>query len=287
MLSDITDNIAHTIGVPYEILAVANGEGKQGICKIYNQCAKKAAFDILCFMHEDIAIETMDWGKKLLDTMERNPQLGLLGVAGSTYRSSVPSGWFPPYPFGQESWRINIKQQYKFAEQEGKHDYHNPLHESLSRVVCVDGVWFATRKHVTQTCSFDERLLKGFHGYDIDFSLSVGQHYTVGVMYDILITHFSEGNFGEDWLKEMLKVHVKWANRLPINYENRIEAAEVIEKDARKKFLSTLTITKSAIPFHLKLHYLRALFTNRQITSVMFGKYLWRMIKSTFHRRNS
>src|SRR5690606_18589758 len=62
---------------------------------------------------------------------------------------------------------------------------------------------------------FDENL-KGFHGYDIDFSLSVNQKYKAIVTHEVLMSHFSEGNFSEEWLNAMIYIHKKRKKELPI-----------------------------------------------------------------------
>ena len=49
LLSDVSFNISKTIGVPFEIISVANGNGDKGICEVYNQGVAKANFPILCF----------------------------------------------------------------------------------------------------------------------------------------------------------------------------------------------------------------------------------------------
>ena len=41
----------------------------------------------------------------------------------------------------------------------------------LEEVVCLDGVFICSRKEVWQQSKFNDADLKGFHFYDIDFSL--------------------------------------------------------------------------------------------------------------------
>ena len=215
-LSSIKQNIEDTIGTPYEIISVDNADANRGLCEIYNECANKARYEILCFMHEDLKILTPDWGLKVIDIM-RNENIGLLGVAGATYKTLAPSGWGCP-GIHKLSNKVNIIQHYKFDKQEARHDFFNADNDKLVRVACIDGVWMCTRKTIAQEMKFDENLLKYFHGYDIDFSLSVAAKYEVAVTYEVLMEHFSEGNFSINWLDSALSVNAKHLKMLPMNY---------------------------------------------------------------------
>lgn len=211
-LASVSENVKRTIGVDFEIIAFDNAGGQKGICEVYNLGIAKAKYDVLCFMHEDIEIHTDNWGKCILDIFDANPKLGLVGIAGSLYKALSPSSWF--------SWldqynRFHMVQQYKFSGTETKLVYQNPNEEKLAKVNGVDGVWFCTHKRVTDEIRFDELLLQGFHGYDVDFSLSVAEKWDVAVTFDVLITHFSEGNYDRKWVESALLVHEKWKGQLP------------------------------------------------------------------------
>ena len=217
LLVQIKENIQATIGVPFEIISFDNSEGEFGLCEVYNRGAKKAKFDLLCFMHEDIKILTTDWGKIVADIFANNIKLGLIGVAGSQYKSLAPSGWHCYDIDAPEVMYYNVIQNYKYQQKETIADYSNETDTKLARVVCIDGVWMCCTREAMLSYSFDDVLLKGFHGYDLDFSLGINQTYEVAVTFDVLIEHFSEGKFNKDWLKEILKIHAKWSKYLPIN----------------------------------------------------------------------
>ena len=48
---------------------------------MYNESGSKAIYPLLCFMHEDILIETKDWGELIGKHLERK-ETGMIGVAG-------------------------------------------------------------------------------------------------------------------------------------------------------------------------------------------------------------
>jgi glycosyltransferase involved in cell wall biosynthesis len=238
-LKDITENVENTIGVAYEIIADDNSDGKKGICEVYNNGIKKAQYDILCFMHEDIEIKTNDWGKKLISYFEQDHELGLVGIAGSSYKPLTPSTW-GGRGFAQSIY-VNVIQSYKFTDKPDELVWKNPFHELLSRVACLDGVFLCTTKRVTDQIKFDEHTFKGFHGYDIDFSLAVAEHYKIAVTFEIALAHFSEGRFDRTWMEENLRLHDKWYLRLPVHVQNLTEKQVLtIEKQTFKLFIDQL-----------------------------------------------
>lgn len=223
VLAAVHKNVAETIGVPYEIVAIDNSGGQYSIFQAYNKGIEQSKYEVLCFMHEDIAFKTSDWGLIVHKLFEENLKLGLVGVAGSSYKTFIPSGWVAPY--AEEGVYVNLLQSFKDKRLD-LHAYANPRQETWAKVVSVDGVWFCTRKSIAEKIRFDEDTFKGFHCYDVDFSLSVGQQYDVAVTFEILINHFSEGSFNKDWAAETVKLHEKWQRHLPI-------AAEQLPKQVR------------------------------------------------------
>ncbi len=213
--SKLKSNLINRIGVPHELIGYENAEGSKGLCELYNRGSSEASYEILCYLHEDIDIKTVGWGNLVLDLF-KDKSLGLLGIAGTNYKPIFPSGWGHPGLGDKNLHYVNILQRFKKTG-EVRHLYSNPTAQPLAEVACVDGVWFCTRKSIVKKLSFDEGLLKGFHGYDLDFSLSVGQQYKVKVPMEVLMEHFSEGCFEKEWAVDMIKVHQKWASKLPIN----------------------------------------------------------------------
>lgn len=238
LLQQVSENIAATISVPYEIIATDNSSGAQGICSVYNKGIFKAQYDILVFMHEDVLIKTDNWGQIVVSLFKNDPQLGLIGIAGSSYKPLTPSAWGGA---GINTTYTNIIQSFKYKNKKTKHIYRNPNNEPLSKVACVDGVWLCTTKNVAKEFMFDEITFKGFHGYDIDFSLSIGLKYTVAVTFEVLLDHFSEGFYDKIWMKENLILHNKWNKHLPMNVEGLTSKQIVyIEKSTFKHFIDQL-----------------------------------------------
>lgn len=236
-LKQITENINTTIGVLFEIIAIDNSNAQKGICEVYNNGIEQAKYDILCFMHEDIIIETNNWGINLKNTFDEHPEIGLCGIFGSDYKSATPSAWQALKP---ENLFGNMIQSYKHAEREPLH-FTNPPNGKLEYVACVDGVLLATKREVVSEFKFDAGLFKGFHCYDFDFCLAVGRKYKVAVIYDILINHLSEGSYTKEWMIDNLKLHKKWKENLPVDVGNHSwDQRRLMEKTIFRNFVQML-----------------------------------------------
>jgi glycosyltransferase involved in cell wall biosynthesis len=211
--NNLARSIEHTIGdVLFEIIKVEN-HGEFGLCAAYNLGAKQARYPILCFVHEDVIFKTENWGTKVRHHFESIPNLGLLGVAGGSYKSFVPSGWATKaYP---ENFIHAQIIQSKKDKTERETFVCGMTDKVFAETVTVDGVCFFTLKAIVTESPFDEETFRGFHCYDLDFSLAVGLHRKVVVCFDILLEHFSKGNFDYKWLGETIKFQRKWASILP------------------------------------------------------------------------
>jgi hypothetical protein len=274
-LQQVSENINATIGVPFEIIATDNSKGQMGICEVYNKAMLRAQYDFLCFVHEDVLIKTNNWGQKLLALFEQDPKLGLIGIAGSSYKPLAPSG---VGGVGAYTHYHNLIQSFKYKKEKARHAYHNPGKQRLAEVVCIDGVFMATTREIAEEFMFDEITLKGFHGYDIDFSLSVSQKYKVAVTFDILLNHFSEGLFNDVWMEENLKLHNKWNKFLPIK-ACKLTAEQIffIEKNTFKNFIDELIKFNYPISTAIKM-----LWKNRrffQLNSKLFFKLKFHIFK--------
>lgn len=240
LLKTVKSNIDKTIGVEHEIIAYDNSDAQRGICEVYNEGARDAKYNILCFMHEDVELNTPEWGARVLEAFGENERLGLLGIAGSSFKSYSPSGWDSTCMRERINFS-NLLQKYKYSASRKDDALINKSAKSTTLVAVVDGVWFCSRNDILLEIKFDQQLLRKFHGYDIDISLAIGQRFDVAVTSDVLLTHYSEGNFNKEWIEEMLLLHEKWKPQLPVNVA-ALERSEIIkcEQQAFKSFITTM-----------------------------------------------
>lgn len=198
-------SVNETIGdkIPYEIINIWNPK-LMGICCAYNQGAQQAKYENLLFIHEDTIFITKDWGNKLLNLLS-DKNIGVVGVAGSTYVPNVPAFW---WGFHEECFcnliqmdqKNNRLEAIKLDEKYGK----------SKNVYSLDGVFLACRKNVYLEFPFNDKI-NGYHGYDIDFSLRVASKYTNIVTGEILIKHFSYGNLSKEWFTELINIRSNYS----------------------------------------------------------------------------
>ena len=217
-------NIEETIGVPFEFLAYDNRGTGKGICQVYNECAEKAQYPYLCFVHEDIEFTTNKWGEKIAEKLA-DPECGVIGFAGSAMKSKALSGWCSTGRYGSRTHYIQGDNGDEYL------CYLNPYNEDFSGVVTLDGLCLFVSKNNWNNIRFDEKTLQGFHCYDIDFTIA---SHTSGlsnwVCNTVLLKHFSTGSDDNTWITENHKLHNKWKNHLPLyikqkskKFERRLE----------------------------------------------------------------
>ncbi len=246
-LSRTKENIQKTIDSEYEIIAINNKERCLPIAKAYNEGASKATYPYLLFVHEDVEFLTTGWGK-MIETKLAEPDCGVIGFAGSKIKMKCYSGWDsgPKYSYGL------LYQGFPNGEIT-LNNSNISLLKPFQEVVTIDGLAMFARKDVWEQYPFDEKVLTGFHGYDIDFSLSIAasgkyKNYICGT-YKLMVVHYSQGNFDTKWCEEIIRLHKqKWNNMLPLKAtdfpENRRYEAKRTEKQLYN-FVKMLLKTKS------------------------------------------
>lgn len=200
-----------------EVIEVIN-DGEFSLTEAYNRGLKQAKNNIVVFCHDDIVIETKQWGDKLLKLFNKNPEFGIIGVAGTKY---LPSS-------GQ--WWENRKKMYGRVAHthEGKtwlSTYSDDLGQELEEVVIVDGVFFAIDKTKIKH-DFDESV-KGFHFYDVTFCF---QNYLTGVKIGVTtvlrINHQSIGMTNDSWETNKQIFAETYKDKLPVNIKKTLRKGQ-------------------------------------------------------------
>lgn len=205
----LRENVAQTIGVPFEWLACDNRCSPRGICAVYNALARQARYDCLCFVHEDVRFRTEGWGRLLAAELAQHG-CGVIGFAGGVLKTRATTGWCLD---GRDA-----RTHYAQPDARGtlRTHRHNPAGEAFSRVVCLDGFCLVARRAVWEAAPFDEELLGGFHGYDLDFTLAAAQRFENRVCHTVEVEHRSSGRYSPAWRWALEAVHAKWRDRLPL-----------------------------------------------------------------------
>jgi hypothetical protein len=233
----LRENIARTIGdgVPFEFIAYDNRGTGKGICQVYNECAERAKYSNLCFVHEDVEFLTQGWGRILVEKLSE-PDCGIIGFAGSTMKSKTITGWGATTYYGSRQ---------HFVQRRKKKDLFivdNPAGEAYSQVVTIDGMCMFVRKDVWANLRFDDKMLTGFHCYDLDFSIACHMAgYRNWVAQEVLIKHMSVGNYTMGWYNSSVDLHEKWGAVLPIYIEQLSdEFKAVVERKTVKEWRSMM-----------------------------------------------
>lgn len=194
---------------------INNGES---LTKAYNRGLKQAKNDIVVFCHDDIIIETKQWGKKLEKLFNKNEGYGIIGVAGTKYMSKT-GRW----------WDDRTKMYGKVAHtHEGKtwlSSYSDDLGDRIEETVIVDGVWFAVHKNRLKK-DFDESV-EGFHFYDVSFCFQNRlEGVKVGVTTKIRINHMSIGQTNDQWEENRKIFAENYKDKLPIKIDREFNGNE-------------------------------------------------------------
>lgn len=242
------EHLQSTVGIASEIIRIDNSKNEHSIFSAYNLGASKSTMPYLCFVHEDVRFHTQNWGKKVIEHLEK-PQAGIIGIAGSPEVNNFPSPW---------TWHkkhINIIQgNNKNNPQKKPKHVTIPTKNRKFALPCVllDGVFLCMKKDLMNQIRFDESFT-GFHGYDMDISLqSHTSGYVNHVVYDILLEHFSRGSRDKAYYQNLLKLFRKWKNQLPLYAENYNAEEFRMPKTRKHLFAGRLILKLYSVGFKPK-----------------------------------
>lgn len=227
---ELTENIDSTIGVPYELICIDNSEGKYSICQAYNKGIELARHPYLLFVHQDVVFQTTDWGKHLITHLQQ-PDAGIIGMVGAQIVPRIPQEAWVGYNLGEHFIQGN-----SYSTRKAKlHYLPENYNEKLYPVVCMDGMFLAMRKELTEKIHFDENI-PGFHTYDIDICLQATQAgYVNYVAYDILLTHNSSGQINQNYYQQLINTYRKWQDHLPMTVPALRNETTIIQKAELKQ----------------------------------------------------
>lgn len=214
----LENNLRETILTDYELIVIDNSSNQFSIFEAYNIGIDRSYGEFLVFLHDDILFRTIGWGGVIKNIFKNNSDIGLLGVAGSNIKTSMPSTWVGP---GKKY--IRIIQHYN--DNKDSNNFKNGFDtEELVEAATIDGVLMIMKRN--EKIRFDENL-KGYHNYDVDLSL---KHHMIQkkvyVTSQILIEHFSSGTINKDWYLSTSRYHKAYYKKLPIIINSEITSRD-------------------------------------------------------------
>lgn len=232
---DLELNVKNTIGVEYEIINIDNSNNSHSIFSAYNLGFQQSKYPYLCFLHEDVKFHTDNWGKLLINHLNKR-DAGIVGLAGGNIVTRIPASW------SASSKNINIIQSDNSGKKQTERLLYPPDNTDIRRsAILLDGVLLSMNRALMNKCKFDETL-KGFHGYDFDITLqSAISGYKNYVVYDILLEHFSRGRVTADYYRNLITIFKKWEKYLPLIGENTPENERKEISKIERKRLNRLT----------------------------------------------
>jgi hypothetical protein len=190
-----------------EILIYEN-DGVNSLPEIYNIGLNESKNDIVVFIHDDLILETKNITPKVIRLFEKNPDYGIIGIAGT---DNLISGM----------WWQDKTSMYGIVghEHEGKrhvnHYSKGDYSEKLKEVVVIDGLFMMIHKQRIKH-KFNEQF-EGFHFYDLPICLE--NHLDgvkVGVTTKIKVTHKSIGMVNKKWEKNKLLFEALYEKNFPL-----------------------------------------------------------------------
>ena len=203
-----------------EIIEIVN-TGNRSLTECYNEILNKAKYNYVVFTHSDLTIETKQWGNKLTKLFEKNPEYGIIGVAGSKNMPETGQWW-------QNRTKMYGRVQHTHEGKTWLSSYSEDLGQELEEVVVCDGVWFAVDKTRLKK-EFNEQV-EGFHFYDVTFAFeNYLQGVKVGVTTAIRINHQSIGMTNDAWEKNRADFSASFEAFLPANVKKTLRKGQKLK----------------------------------------------------------
>jgi len=204
------------------VIIVEDSDELTSMTKKYNEGIKRLGKihkdDSVIFIHEDVNILDHLFESRLAMALASNPDVGVLGVYGTTHYTG--GGW---WSFERDTYAVgSIMQMVKSGQIYNMRD-NLPPYSIRKDLVTIDGCMMVARADVLNQVKFDEGI-KGYHQYDNSFCLEVllNTKYKIGVG-DFSILHASEGEPDEDWMNESLSLINRYKElglKLPLTSKN-------------------------------------------------------------------
>lgn len=213
------EHLKSTAGVDIHVEYIVNMK-QYSLTEAYNLAWKKLdeagrGQDIIVFCHNDITIQTKNWGKILLGLFKTFSDYDVIGIAGSdqllehgVWYLNETGNVYPPdtHMFGRV-WHPNGLRR--------NESVYSTKITGVHPVVVVDGLFFAVNGE-TILKRFNEEF-KGFHYYDVSFSFeNYLEGCNIGVIDKISVFHSSVGMTNQEWNVNRQQFVSLYKDELPI-----------------------------------------------------------------------
>lgn len=207
--SSYIEHIKKTCGSKKVQIIPVENNGEISLTQVYNKILEEAENDIVVFCHDDLKFETSSWMYKLKAHFSKNPEYGIIGLAGTKYMP-ISGRWWEM----QTSMFGIVNHESDGKKWESK--YSKDIGNKIEPTIIVDGLFFAVNKKNIKE-NFDESV-NGFHFYDIDFCFrNYLKFVKIGICTNIRVTHLSIGETNEQWESNRKIFADKFSEKLPVD----------------------------------------------------------------------
>ena len=133
------DHVKKFFSHPKNEYLVYENNGDRSLTDIYNEGLEKSKNDIVVFIHDDLEFETKNLTPKIIKLFDRNPDYGILGLAGTD--KLVSGQWWQHRENMQgQVGHINGPQKYMSK-------YSKSFGDNIKEVVIIDGLFMMINKN--------------------------------------------------------------------------------------------------------------------------------------------
>ena len=133
------EHLEKTSGIhKIEIIEIVN-DGEMSLTQAYNKGLKETTNNIVVFGHDDIIFDTKNWGRKLDSIFKKNPEYGIIGIAGTT--DLIDGQWWKL----KES--MNGIVSHKHEGRKWTNYFSKDQGNDITDMVVLDGLFFAIDKN--------------------------------------------------------------------------------------------------------------------------------------------
>ena len=202
-----------------EVIVYEN-DNQYSLPELYNKGLKESQNDIVIFMHDDLIINEKNITPKVVKLFEKNPEYGIIGIAGTDILTN--GRWWEDRTrmFGVVAHIHNNKRHVnRYSKQ--------TFVDTLKEVVTVDGLFMMVHKKRLKH-TFNEEF-KGFHFYDLPICIeNFLDGVKIGVTTKFDVTHKSIGEIDKKWEKNKYLFEALYEKNFPITVENNLVGTATI-----------------------------------------------------------
>lgn len=197
---------------PVDVTYIRNEENL-GPIRAINQGIKASRYDYIMVIHNDVLIMEDGWLEKIKEAMDRDPRIGIAGLAGrkEIYRTGSVN---------EASLKHNLQNE----------DLNAPMEEESAEVAVIDGLCFAMKRKLIDSIGGLDEEYGYMHCYDLDVSLASLSCGFKNIVVKVAALHISNGGITRKLrdYKELVKddygllkknckiLSRKWRHMLPV-----------------------------------------------------------------------